>query len=148
MTIFNTMNISARGMTAQRLRMDIISQNLANINTTRTEDGGPYRRKTVIFEEIEQKNSFNNVFNKYMNEYTSKGGGVKATRIVEDQSPLITVYDPTHPDANEEGYVSMPNVNSLEEMTNLISANRSYEANVTAFNATKGMISKALEIGK
>lgn len=147
MSIFNSMNVSASGMTAQRLRMDTISQNIANANTTRTENGGPYRRKTVLFEEIGQKTSFGDVLNGVMNNGGSTGG-VKVTKIVEDQSPFTLVYDPTHPDADADGYVSMPNVNSLEEMTNLISANRSYEANVTAFNSNKAMMSKALEIGK
>lgn len=147
MSLFGSMNISSSGMTAQRLRMDTISQNLANVNTTRGKDGLPYRRKTVVFEEINQENNFNGMLNKYLNEY-SVGGGVKVSKIVQDKSPFITTYDPTHPDANEEGYVSLPNVNTIEEMTNLISANRSYEANITAFNATKAMISSALNIGR
>lgn len=147
MSVFNIMNISATGMTAQRLRIDTISQNIANVNTTRTDNGEAYRRKTVVFEEISPKNGFKNMLDSYLNEYSSSGG-VKVNRIVEDKSPFIKVYDPTHPDANEEGYVSMPNVNVLEEMTNLISANRSYEANVTAFNSNKSMLVKALEIGK
>jgi len=159
MSFFDSFKISASGMTAQRLRMDTISQNLANVNTTRTDQGGPYRRKTVVFEEINQGTNFRSHLNNYMNgnqpnSYGStdfskvNGGGVKVSSIVEDQSPFIDVYDPTHPDANADGYVQMPNVNSVEEMTNLISANRSYEANVTAFNASKGMMTKALEIGK
>lgn len=149
MSFFDSFKVSASGMTAQRLRMDTISQNLANINTTRTEDGGPYRRKTVVFQEVNNGRSFRSHLDRSMNDYSksSYGGGVKVTGIVEDSSPFIEVYDPTHPDANEEGYLEMPNVNSVEEMTNLISANRSYEANVTAFNASKGMMGKALEIG-
>lgn len=159
MSFFDTFKVSASGMTAQRLRMDTISQNLANINTTRTDDGGPYRRKTVIFEEINSGKNFRSHLDGYLNEYRANratstdfgrnlSGGVKVSKIVEDQSPFIEVYDPTHPDANEEGYLMMPNVNSVAEMTNLISANRSYEANVTAFNASKGMMSKALDIGR
>lgn len=147
MSIFNSMNVSASGMTAQRLRMDTISQNIANVNTTRTDGGGPYRRKTVLFEEISGSGSFGSLLNGAMGKYQAVGG-VKVTKIVEDQSEFMQVYDPTHPDANSDGYVSMPNVNSLEEMTNLISANRSYEANVTAFNANKAMMSKALDIGR
>lgn len=147
MSIFNTMNVSASGMTAQRLRMDTISQNIANINTTRTDQGGPYRRKTVVFEEISSKDTFANMLNGYLKDY-SNVGGVKVSKVTEDQSPFTSQYDPTHPDANSEGYVLMPNVNSLEEMTNLISANRSYEANVTAFNANKSMLAKALDIGR
>jgi len=147
MSVFNTMNVSATGMTAQRLRMDTISQNLANINTTRTDSGGPYRRKITLFEEITSGKSFSNMLDQYLGEY-SKVGGVKVSKVVEDKSPFISIYDPTHPDANKEGYVLMPNVNSLEEMTNLISANRSYEANVTALNSNKAMLAKALEIGR
>lgn len=146
MSVFTSMNISATGMTAQRLRMDTISQNLANVNTTRTDDGNPYRRKIVTFEEIGSEHSFSSVFDRYMDGNKTMGG-VKVSSIQEDDSPFITVYDPTHPDADETGLVKMPNVNSLEEMTNLIAANRSYEANVTAFNANKGMLMKALEIG-
>jgi len=134
-------------MTAQRLRMDTISQNIANVNTTRGKNGLPYRRKTVLFEEMSQRNSFKNMFQGYLEDYAT-GGGVKVSKIVEDKAPFITTYDPTHPDANAEGYVSLPNVNTIEEMTNLISANRSYEANITAFNATKSMISSALNIGR
>ncbi|MDA3846745.1 MAG: flagellar basal body rod protein FlgC [Vallitaleaceae bacterium] len=145
MSVFTSMNISATGMTAQRLRMDTISQNIANVNTTHTDTGGPYRRKTVVFEEIGSADTFRSVFDSHMKRNTI--GGVKVSRIIADQSPFTTVYDPTHPDADASGYVQMPNVNALEEMTNLIDANRAYEANVTAFNANKGMLSKALEIG-
>jgi flagellar basal-body rod protein FlgC len=151
MSFFDSFKISATGMTAQRLRMDTISQNLANINTTRTDSGGPYRRKTVVFEEINNGRNFRSHLDQYLSDYRntpSTAGGVKVSKIIEDQSPFIDVYDPTHPDADQEGYVKMPNVNSVEEMTNLISANRSYEANITAFNATKGMASRALEIGR
>lgn len=151
MSFFDSFKVSASGMTAQRLRMDTITQNLANINTTRTDGGGPYRRKTVVFEEISNGRNFRSQLDQYLNDYkssSSTAGGVKVSKIIEDQSPFIDVYDPTHPDANAEGYVKMPNVNSVEEMTNLISANRSYEANITAFNATKGMASRALEIGR
>lgn len=147
MSVFLGMNVCATGMTAQRLRMDTISQNIANVNTTKTADGGPYRRKTVVFEEISARESFNKMLNGYLKDYSTIGG-VKVSKIVEDKSPFTTVYDPTHPDADQDGYVRMPNVNTLEEMTNLISANRSYEANVTAFNANKAMLAKALEIGK
>lgn len=147
MSVFNTMNVSASGMTAQRLRMDTLSQNIANMNTTRTDNGGPYRRKITIFEEINSNKNFSNILNRYLGEY-SDFGGVKVRKVVEDKSPFISLYDPTHPDANADGYVLMPNVNPLEEMTNLISANRSYEANVTAFNSNKSMLAKALEIGK
>jgi len=151
MSFFDSFRVSATGMTAQRLRMDTISQNIANVNTTRTDSGGPYRRKTVVFEEITNGRDFRRHLDQYLDDYrstTSTAGGVKASKIIEDQSPFIDIYDPSHPDANEAGYVKMPNVNAVEEMTNLISANRSYEANITAFNATKGMASRALEIGR
>ena len=150
MSFFDSMKVSATGMTAQRLRMDTISQNIANVETTKTDSGEAYRRKTVLFEEINDGRSFRSHLDRYMNKNstTQAAGGVKVSKIVEDQSPFIEIYDPTHVDANEAGYVQMPNVNVVEEMTNLISANRSYEANITAFNATKTMAAKALEIGR
>ncbi len=147
MSLFGSMNVSASGMTAQRLRMDTISQNIANVNTTRGPNGLPYRRKTVVFEEITKNNNFKGMLQSYLNDYKATGG-VKVSEISEDSAPFIRTYDPTHPDADKDGYVSMPNVNTIEEMTNLISANRSYEANITAFNATKSMISSALNIGR
>lgn len=147
MSFFGSMNVSASGMTAQRLRMDTISQNIANVNTTRGKDGQPYRRKTVIFEEMSENNNFRGMLDRYLQD-SGNSGGVKVSKIIEDQAPFIRTYDPTHPDADEEGYVSLPNVNTIEEMTNLISANRSYEANITAFNATKAMITSALNIGR
>lgn len=147
MSLFGSMNVSASGMTAQRLRMDTISQNIANVNTTRGEDGQPYRRKTVVFEEINQNNNFKSMLGRYLAD--NRGAhGVKVSSIEEDRAPFIRTYDPNHPDADGDGYVSMPNVNTIEEMTNLISANRSYEANITAFNATKAMVSSALNIGR
>lgn len=142
-TVINTMNISASGMTAQRLRTDIIAQNIANVNTTRDGNGDPYVRKTVVFEE---KSSFGSVLGSTMAKY---GSGVKVSSIIEDtETAMKSVYDPSHPDADENGYVTYPNVNTVTEMTNLIDASRSYEANVTAFNATKNMALKCLEIGK
>ncbi|MBM7685213.1 flagellar basal-body rod protein FlgC [Defluviitalea raffinosedens] len=140
------MNINASGLTAQRLRMDIISQNIANINTTRTENGQPYRRKTVLFEERSNSASFNSILKNSMDQFN--GSGVRVSRIAEDNSDFKMVYDPEHPDADENGYVRMPNVNIIEEMVNMISANRSYEANVTAMNTNKNMALKALEIGR
>lgn len=145
MAIFSSFNISASGMTAQRLRTDIISQNLANVNTTRTSDGGAYVRKTVVFAE-KQSTSFDQVL---MTTSGLVGNGVKATKVVEDTStPMNMVYDPSHPDADENGYVTYPNVNTVTEMTNLIDASRSYEANVTAFDAAKSMALKGLEINQ
>lgn len=141
----NGMNVSASGMTAQRLRMDIVSQNIANVNTTRDENGNPYRRKNVVFAE-KNVTSFGDIL---MRTSGTVGNGVKVTKIVEDnKTAMRDVYDPSHPDANELGYVSYPNVNTVQEMTDLISATRSYEANVTAFNASKNIALKGLEIGK
>lgn len=147
MGIFSSLDNSASALTAQRLRMDIISQNIANASTTRTEDGTPYRRKVVI---LEEKNS-GVPFSKFLTEAGREkidSKGVKISRIIEDTTPLKQVYDPGHPDADENGYVSMPNVDIVTEMVNMISASRSYEANITAMNTTKSMAMKALEIGR
>ena len=148
MGIFNAINVSATGLTAQRLRMDVIAKNIANASTTRTENGLPYRRQVVIFEE----NCRNKAFSQFLSEESRrlflKDGGVKVKGIVDDKSPFKRMYDPGHPDADEEGYVLMPNVDAVVEMVNMISAARAYEANVTALNATKGMAQKALEIGR
>jgi len=145
MALFNSMNVSASGMTAQRLRTDIIAQNIANVNTTRDENGEVYRRKNVIFEERDVT-GFSQIL---LRTAGTVGNGVKVTSIYSDEeSPTRLVYDPSHPDANEDGYVEYPNVNTVQEMTDMIDASRSYEANVTAFNATKNMALKALEIGK
>lgn len=133
-SMFNAMRISASGLSAERLRMDVIASNVTNINTTRTENGGAYRRKIALFKE------------NLDSELNPKG--VKAIGIVEDKTPLKGKYDPAHPDANEEGYVMMPNVNLLNEMADMIAASRSYEANVNTLNASKSMFMKALEIGK
>lgn len=150
MSMFHSMNNTASALTAQRLRMDVISSNMANADSTRSVNGdGPYRRKSVVLEPKEgQFSSFLNMAMSQRGE-SSAGNGVKVSRIVEDrETPTKMVYDPTHADANEDGYVEMPNVDPLREMTDLISATRSYEANVTVFNASKGMMMKALEIGK
>ena len=145
MAIFTSFDISASGMTAQRLRSDIISQNLANVNSTSSQEGGAYRRKTVVFSE-KNATAFSDVL---LSSAGTVGSGVKVTKIVEDyETPMSKVYDPAHPDADEDGYVTYPNVNVVTEMTNLIDASRSYEANVTAFNASKSMALKGLEIGK
>ena len=146
MSFFNAMDTSASGLTAQRLRMDIISQNIANVNTTRTENGQPYKRKTVLFEERSNKASFSTVLKNNIEQYSTSG--VRVAGVVEDNKYLKLVYEPEHPDADENGYVRMPNVNIIEEMVNMISANRSFEANVTAMNTNKSMALKALEIGR
>ena len=144
--MFNALNISATGLSAQRLRMDVISQNIANINTTRTSEGGPYRRKHVIFQEIPAQ-SFNSVFQKTLNR-PALGAGVRVSEIAADNAPGDRVYEPGHPDADADGYVTMPNVNIIEEMVNMISASRSYEANVTAINSSKSMLAKTMEISR
>ncbi len=143
MGIFDGMNVSATGMTAQRFRMDVISENIANINTTRDEDGEVYRRKQVVFAEKSSLNFGDTLYNS-LNVYSPSG--VRVTQVVEDQSDLRMVYDPTNPDADENGYVSYPNVDTVTEMTNLIDASRSYEANATAFDAAKSMALKGLEL--
>lgn len=149
MGFLSGMDISASGLTAQRLRMDVISENIANIDTTRTENGTPYRRKYVTFEEREGS------FADELRRAGSRGGqtqaasgGVRVLQVGEDtDTPGKLVYDPTHPDANEEGYVELPNVDLAQEMVDMLSAYRSYEANITAFNAYKDMALKTLEIG-
>ncbi|MBM7540566.1 flagellar basal body rod protein FlgC [Amphibacillus cookii] len=152
MSIFNGINTSGSALTAQRLRMDTISSNIANAETTRAtinEDGEfePYRRKTVSFQE--QGQSFANQLSRVRGRQGNAGSnGVKVASINEDEEPFVMVYNPSHPDANDEGYVEMPNVDPLQEMVDLMSSTRSYEANVTALNANKGMLMKALEIGR
>ncbi len=149
MAIFSGLNISASGMSAQRIRMDILAENAANVKTTRGDDNQPYRRKNVVFMEKPATN-FSTILNSvtgYRNSYI--GNGVKVTEIVEDtKTPMNMVYDPAHPDADENGYVTYPNVNVVTEMVDLIDAIRAYEANVTAFNATKSMALQALDIGR
>ncbi len=144
MGIFTGMNVAATGMTAQQLRLDTIAENIANANTTRTEDGTPYRRKVVVMGEQSSLSGFDQVLYNKINTYTPSG--VKVTQIVEDESDYKLVYDPDHPDANEDGYVEYPNVDTVTEMTNMIDASRSYEANVTSFNASKSMATKGLEL--
>jgi flagellar basal-body rod protein FlgC len=148
---FKSMDISTSALTAQRFRMDVIAENVANINTTRTANGGAYRRKTVILEQAQSNTSFAEQLSSGVNgvnDNRDTGNGVKVAKVVEDESPFKLVYDPTHPDANEDGYVEMPNVNIVKEMVDLISSSRSYEANITALNAFKNIAMKALEIGK
>lgn len=156
MAFLRSLNISGSALSAQKLRMDVIAQNIANANTTRTEAGGPYIRKQVILaendgmEDVANQNGQQPAFEVLLNgtDQTVPLAGVRAAEIVEDAEPLKPVYDPSHPDANEDGYVMMPNVDTVKEMVEMISATRSYEANVTALNAIKLMASKALEIGK
>lgn len=148
MSMFSAFNVSASGLTAQRLRMDVISENVANANTTRTEDGTPYRRKVVTFAQKGSQTPFNKVLGHVTNGYNSySGNGVKVDGIYEDTSTEMNkVYDPSHPDADEDGYVTYPNVNIITEMTNLIDASRAYEANSTAFSASKSMALQGLQL--
>lgn len=151
MNIFSAFNINASGMTAQRYRMDIISENVANAQSTRTEDGTPYRRKVVAFAEKGGNGSFVNALNSAIGYHGAgfSGSGVKITGVYEDyETEMKMVYDPSHPDADEDGYVLMPNVNIITEMTNMIDASRAYEANATAFNASKAMVQQGLQLGQ
>lgn len=146
MAMFGAIDSAASGLTAERLRMDVISNNIANANTTRTVEGGPYRRELVVFEPRSAENSFANVLAGQMGQGQEQG--VRVTGITKDTSPLRRVYDPSHPDADATGYVAMPNVNVVTEMVDMITASRSYEANVTVINSAKAMAAKALDIGK
>ena len=143
MNFLDSLNISATGLSAQRLRMNLISSNMANVNTTRTETGEPYKRKDVVFETA-QNNGFREVLDEQL---SNRGRGVKVAAIIEDEKPFITKYEPDHPDADENGYIRLPNVNIVEEMVNMISASRSFEANATAIRTTKDMAGTALDIG-
>lgn len=145
MGIFNIMNTSASGLTAERLRMDVIADNIANSQTTRTEKGEAYRRKTVVF--AENKENFIVPMNITKDKLQFKGG-VNVVKIAEDKSPFTMIYDPEHPDANEKGYVAMPNVNTVKEMVDMITATRAYEANATVVTNAKSMATSALSIGK
>lgn len=170
MGMFTAFNINASGMTAERYRMDIISENVANANTTRTADGTPYRRKVVTFEEKNAQNSFSHVLKGAAHIHSTSGtnanmthshvvaethtgpgyvgNGVKVSGVYYDYTTEMTMaYDPSHPDADENGYVTYPNVNIITEMTNMIDASRAYEANATAFNASKTIALKGLELG-
>lgn len=140
MSFLKSLDIAGSALTAQRQRMDIITQNIVNQQTTRTSDGGPYTRKLVVFEEI-------NLFEQTMNGIQQKGG-VRIKEIVESQKPFVPVYNPNHPDADEAGYVMMPNVDNSEEQMDLLAATRAYEANLSALSITKAMAMKTLEIGK
>lgn len=151
MSIFGAFNTSASALTAQRLRMDVISSNTANAQTTRArinENGEfePYRRKMVVTQP--NGSDFRTFLHRAKYRNQSVANGVKVSAIIEDREPFKQVFDPSHPDADENGYVQYPNVDPLKEMVDLMSATRSYEANVTTLNATKGMLQKALEIGK
>ena len=144
MSFLSSMGISASALTATRLRMDVITENVANINTTRTENGDPYRRKFVVFQERANDRSFASFFNRAR----KAPGGVRVIHIGKDMSEFKLDYDPAHPDADENGYVRLPNVEVVQEMVDMMAAFRAYEANVTALNVFKDMATKTLEIGR
>lgn len=144
MNFLDSLAISSSGLSAQRLRMNLISSNMAHVNTTRTETGEPYKRKDVIFEAA-QRDGFQALLEQRLR---ADEHGVQVARIIEDNKPYLEKYDPGHPDADQNGYIRLPNVNIVEEMVNMISASRSFEANATAVRVTKEMAGTALEIGK
>jgi flagellar basal-body rod protein FlgC len=147
MGLFDAFDISASALTAERLRMDVTAENLANAQTTRTANGGPYRRKEVVLEQVGGEGSFGTALSAAMaGAAGGPAGGVKAAAIVEDSTPGKQVYDPSHPDANAQGYVTMPNVDTVTEMVDLIGSSRSYEANVTALQDSKQMFSRTLDL--
>lgn len=149
MAFLSSLDISASALTAERFRMDVISENMANSTTTRTEQGGAYRRKLVVLQTQGQEESkFRRMLQSKMTESQQVGRGVRVAEIAEDPSDLTPVYDPTHPDANEEGYVMTPNVDPVKETIDMMAATRAYEANLTMFNAVKNMAVKALEMGR
>lgn len=149
MAFMSSMNIVGSGLTAQQLRLDVISENITNQNTTRTEGGGPYRRKMVVFEAEGQPTAFERVLAQVRGEALSDTpGGVRVVEIAEDPSDFKLVYDPTNPDANADGYVEMPNVDLVKETADAMAAAQAYSANVTAFNVLKQVAAKGLEIGK
>ena len=148
MSLFSSLGASASGMTAERLRMDVVADNLANANTTRTPEGGPFRRRRVVFEPRADE-GFGGALARARGADGRTGlGGVQVVAIVEDYAPPRRVYDPGHPDAGRDGYVSMPNIATVTEMVDMMSATRAYEANVAAVQAAKHMAMKALEIGR
>jgi len=151
MAFFEAMSVSATALTANRLRMDTIAENIANVNTTRTAEGGPFQRKMVLFQEIQESPAtavFRNTFGDREAREANRGMGVRVTQIVRDQTPGALVYDPAHPDSDALGYVRMPNINIVTEMVNMISASRAYEANITAINTSKALMARTLEIAR
>jgi len=141
--MFGAIDAAASGMTAERLRLDVISNNIANVNTTRTAEGGPYRRQFVVFEPRQGEGAFSGSLKKQL-----QLNGVKVTGISKDDTPARLVYEPGHPDADASGYVKMPNFSIITEMVDMMTASRAYEANVASVNVAKSMMLKALEIGK
>ena len=148
MNFFTSLETSSSGLTAQRLRMDVISNNIANVNTTRTAQGGPYRRQRVVFESRQPEVFLLPTGKEGAIEAGKLGKGVRVSGMSQDPRPAKLVYDPGHPDANVDGYVAMPNINLVNEMVDMISATRAYEANVAAISAAKTMAARALDIGR
>ncbi|MGD0883824.1 MAG: flagellar basal body rod protein FlgC [Thermodesulfovibrionales bacterium] len=136
MDSFGMFKVSASALEAQRKRMNVIASNMANVHSTRTEEGGPYKKRDIVFAAMTVESNPENMY------------GVKVDDVITDNTPPKMVYDPSHPDANKEGYVAMPDINIVEEMTNMMMAFRAYEASVSAFNMSKAMVEKALELGK
>lgn len=145
MSFFKSMKISSAGLSAQRLRMNILSSNLANAQSTRTEEGGPYKRKDVVFSAVGLNGPFESYLDETMQTQLRKP---QVVDIHEDTKDPRTVFDPSHPEADKDGYVKMPNIQVMNEMVNMITATRAYEANATALNESKQMAMKALEIGR
>lgn len=155
MAFLSSMNITGSGLTAQQLRLDVIAENVANINTTRVEGGdGPYQRKMVVMEAENGRDTFRSILARAAGNVPaatgelSENGGVQVTQIVADTSPFKLQYDPSHPDASAEGYVEMPNVDLVKEITDAMAATQAFSANVTAFNTLKTVATRALDIGK
>ena len=155
MAFLNTINIVGSGLTAQQLRLDIVAENVTNSQTTRTENGGgAYRRKIVVFEAVSGRNTFRDVMARVSTRAVSNtvalpnAGGVRVTQILEDDAPMKIVYDPTHPDADENGYLELPNVDMVKEIADAMAASRAFASNVTAFNTLKSVISSGLDIGR
>lgn len=153
MGIFDTMRVSVSGLSAQRLRMDVIASNVANVDSTKTPDGGPYLRRQVIFEAAPQQPEQSGQFLTASQPATladtlSVGDGVKVVEIQQDPNAVKRVYDPTNPDADNQGYVTKPDIDVVTEVTDMLAASRAYEANITVLNATKSMALKALSIGQ
>jgi flagellar basal-body rod protein FlgC len=145
MSFLDALQTSASGLSAQRMRMNLIASNLANVNTTRTAEGGPYKRKDAVFAAHAPQSSFSDALS---NQLAVQSVEVQVTAIREDPRPPIQKFDPGHPDADENGFVLLPNISVVEEMVNMMSASRSYEANVTALKASKEMAASAIEIGR
>ena len=156
MAFLSTLNIIGSGMTAQQVRLDVISENITNMNTTRTEDGGAYRRKVVVFQAETNKNGFRRAMSlaaarggAVSNRRVRQAGGVRVVEINDDeQTEMPFVYDPTHPDANDAGYVQMPNVTLVKEVTDAMAASQAYNADITLYNTFKQVVARGLEMGQ